>query len=206
MNRSPEDAFPTTIDDLQGFWDMVYLQVTHVDSIFADIEQLKANDWIVSHGPPSIPSLLFYLCQLFIINNCLFILQRINEPPKPDTAPQKTTSTRTTKTGNLKTKSIPAAAGGAVGGAASGKAAAASSAAALKREAQRKLLMEMKRQRREALAAAAKNQTACDGDGAAGEDVKVASTNNNAEVDVAVATVASATIGDTVNIAVKNSS
>lgn len=50
MNRSPEDAFPTTIDDLQGFWDMVYLQVTHVDSIFADIEKLKANDWIVSHA------------------------------------------------------------------------------------------------------------------------------------------------------------
>ncbi|XP_034478323.1 uncharacterized protein LOC117784637 [Drosophila innubila] len=45
LNRSPEDAFPTTLDDLQGFWDMVYLQVTHVDSIFADIEQLKSNDW-----------------------------------------------------------------------------------------------------------------------------------------------------------------
>lgn len=139
----------------------------------------------------------------------MFILQRIDEPPKPDTAPQKTTSTRTTKTGNLKTKSIAAAAGGAgaAGGAASGKAAAATSAAALKREAQRKQLMEMKRQRREALAAA-KNQTACDGDsaGAAGEGVEAASTNNNAELDVAVATVASATIGDTVNIAVKNSS
>lgn len=137
----------------------------------------------------------------------MFILQRIDEPPKPDTAPQKTTSTRTTKTGNLKTKSIAAAAGGAgaAGGAASGKAAAATSAAALKREAQRKQLMEMKRQRREALAAA-KNQTACDGAGAAGEGVEAASTNNNAELDVAVATVASATIGDTVNIAVKNSS
>lgn len=138
----------------------------------------------------------------------MFILQRIDEPPKPDTAPQKTTSTRTTKTGNLKTKSIAAAAGGAGaagGAAASGKAAAATSAAALKREAQRKQLMEMKRQRREALAAA-KNQTACDGAGAAGEGVEAASTNNNAELDVTVATVASATIGDTVNIAVKNSS
>ncbi|XP_044316465.1 uncharacterized protein LOC123037868 [Drosophila rhopaloa] len=45
VNRSPKDEYPTTADDLQGFWDMVYLQVEHVDSIFNDIEQLKANDW-----------------------------------------------------------------------------------------------------------------------------------------------------------------
>ncbi|TMW54739.1 hypothetical protein DOY81_000270 [Sarcophaga bullata] len=45
LNSSPEDKFPTTVDDLQGFWDMVYLQVDHVDSIFADIENLKKNDW-----------------------------------------------------------------------------------------------------------------------------------------------------------------
>ncbi|XP_046811645.1 disks large-associated protein 4 [Lucilia cuprina] len=45
LNSSPEDQFPTTVDDLQGFWDMVYLQVDHVDSIFADIENLKKNDW-----------------------------------------------------------------------------------------------------------------------------------------------------------------
>lgn len=49
LNRSPEDAFPTTLDDLQGFWDMVYLQVTHVDTIFEDIEQLKRSDWQVNH-------------------------------------------------------------------------------------------------------------------------------------------------------------
>lgn len=48
LNSSPEDQFPTTVDDLQGFWDMVYLQVDHVDSIFADIENLKKNDWKVS--------------------------------------------------------------------------------------------------------------------------------------------------------------
>ncbi|XP_065367722.1 uncharacterized protein vlc [Calliphora vicina] len=45
LNSSPEDKFPTTVDDLQGFWDMVYLQVDHIDSIFADIENLKKNDW-----------------------------------------------------------------------------------------------------------------------------------------------------------------
>lgn len=128
-------------------------------------------------------------------------MQRINEPPpKADTATQK--ATKTTKTGNLKAKSTAAAASAASGGAggASSKTAAASSAAALKREAQRKQLMEMKRQRREALAAAAaaKNQTACDG--AAGDEAPiVVSINTNADVDVDP-------IGDTVNIAVKNSS
>uniref|UniRef100_A0A1I8Q4D9 Guanylate-kinase-associated protein n=1 Tax=Stomoxys calcitrans TaxID=35570 RepID=A0A1I8Q4D9_STOCA len=45
LNSSPEDQFPTTVDDLQGFWDMVYLQVDHIDSIFKGIEQLKANEW-----------------------------------------------------------------------------------------------------------------------------------------------------------------
>lgn len=133
-------------------------------------------------------------------------MQRINEPPpKADTAPQK--ATKTTKTGNLKAKSTAAAATSAAGGGAGGassKTAAASSAAALKREAQRKQLMEMKRQRREALAAAAaaKNQTACDG--AAGDEAPiVVSINTNADVD---AVNPAAKIGDTVNIAVKNSS
>ncbi|XP_061386527.1 uncharacterized protein LOC133321456 [Musca vetustissima] len=45
LNSAPEDQFPTTVDDLQGFWDMVYLQVDHIDSIFKEIEILKANDW-----------------------------------------------------------------------------------------------------------------------------------------------------------------
>ncbi|XP_073848682.1 disks large-associated protein 2 isoform X2 [Musca autumnalis] len=45
LNSSPEDQFPTTVDDLQGFWDMVYLQVDHIDAIFKEVEILKANDW-----------------------------------------------------------------------------------------------------------------------------------------------------------------
>ncbi|EDW08376.2 uncharacterized protein LOC6578531 isoform X2 [Drosophila mojavensis] len=142
LNRSPEDAFPTTVDDLQGFWDMVYLQVTHVDSIFADIEKLKSNDW-----------------------------QQIAEPAEEvSTAPVKITKLNT-KTGNAKAK-----------GAGTGTAAAlgpSNAVAAMKREAQRKQLLEMKRLRREQLAAAAKNQAACD---------------------------EGANIGDTVNNTVKNSS
>ncbi|KAH8369793.1 hypothetical protein KR093_000986, partial [Drosophila rubida] len=154
LNRSPEDAFPTTIDDLQGFWDMVYLQVTHVDSIFADIEQLKSNDWHVSHA-----------CKTAVIFpfNSHLCLQRVIESPKADTTLIK--STKTSKTGNLKAKSTGANAGGATGN--SSKPPASNSVAAMKREAQRKQLMEMKRQRREALAAAAAaaadtSKTACD--------------------------------------------
>lgn len=63
----------------------------------------------------------------------------------------------------------------------------------MKREAQRKQLLEMKRQRREQLAAA-KNQAACDDEATIGDSVNIAVKNS------------SDTIGDTVNIAVKNSS
>ncbi|KAK9873241.1 hypothetical protein WA026_021730 [Henosepilachna vigintioctopunctata] len=39
------EAFPTTNEDLQGFWDMVMLQVNQVDDLFHQIEKLKANNW-----------------------------------------------------------------------------------------------------------------------------------------------------------------
>ncbi|EDW01474.1 uncharacterized protein LOC6559592 [Drosophila grimshawi] len=154
LNRSPEDAFPTTVDDLQGFWDMVYLQVTHVDSIFADIEQLKSNGW-----------------------------HRIIEPQTKAETP----TIKTQKAGNLKTKT----AGSSATSAKSSKIAASNSVAAMKREAQRQQLLEMKRKRREALATVAK-QTACDG------DINVDGGDFAVEPQ--------ATIGDSVNNAVKNSS
>lgn len=47
LNSKADDKFPTTVDDLQGFWDMVYLQIDQADSIFRDIEELKANNWKV---------------------------------------------------------------------------------------------------------------------------------------------------------------
>ncbi|XP_020815328.1 uncharacterized protein LOC110189537 [Drosophila serrata] len=122
VNRSPEDEFPTTTDDLQGFWDMVYLQVVHLDSIFADIEQLKANNW----------------------------KQRIVEPSAADALPNKAPQIRSV---TLKPKSNTKA---SVPGLSSSK----NSAAVFKRDAQRKQLLEMKRQRREAMAATNKtNQT-----------------------------------------------
>ncbi|KAH8234325.1 hypothetical protein KR038_007689 [Drosophila bunnanda] len=124
VNRSPEDEFPTTADDLQGFWDMVYLQVVHLDSIFADIEQLKANNW----------------------------KQRTPEPSASDTLPNKAPQIRSVA---VKPKSNTKAG-------APGLSSAKNSAAALKRDAQRKQLLEMKRQRREAMAATNKNQTVFD--------------------------------------------
>ncbi|XP_052842660.1 disks large-associated protein 1 isoform X2 [Drosophila gunungcola] len=123
VNRSPEDEFPTTVDDLQGFWDMVYLQVKHVDSIFNDIERLKANDW-----------------------------KRLAEPTMIDPVSNKTT--KSAKFGVLKPKTAGNTNTTNVNGS---KAPPPNSAAALKRETQRKQLLEMKRQRREAMAVAAQS-------------------------------------------------
>ncbi|XP_017057320.1 uncharacterized protein LOC108098706 isoform X2 [Drosophila ficusphila] len=130
LNRSPEDAFPTTVDDLQGFWDMVYLQVKHVDSIFADIELLKANNW-----------------------------KRAAEPVKVESVPNR--STKPAKIAAIQAKTSGKNNNINVNGS---KASPPNSAMVLKREAQRKQLLEMKRQRREAMAAAAKsNQNNIDG-------------------------------------------
>lgn len=117
-------------------------------------------------------------------------LQRVNEPPKASDTVPVMTKTKNSKTGILKAR-------GATGTNGSKPVAASNSVAAMKREAQRKQLLEMKRQRREALAAAANNKT--DGNGAA---VVVGDTNTNTNTNAEL----QATIGDTVNIAVKNSS
>ncbi|CAH1970809.1 unnamed protein product [Acanthoscelides obtectus] len=45
INQSVGEAFPTTNEDLQGFWDMVMLQVDQVDALFAEIYALRANNW-----------------------------------------------------------------------------------------------------------------------------------------------------------------
>ncbi|XP_048523237.1 uncharacterized protein LOC109536235 [Dendroctonus ponderosae] len=46
INQCAGEAFPTTNQDLQGFWDMVMLQVDQVDRIFEDIDTLRQNNWI----------------------------------------------------------------------------------------------------------------------------------------------------------------
>ncbi|XP_049822340.1 uncharacterized protein LOC109599490 [Aethina tumida] len=45
INQSEGDAFPTTNEDLEGFWDMVMLQVNQVDALFNELNALKQNNW-----------------------------------------------------------------------------------------------------------------------------------------------------------------
>ncbi|XP_046399304.1 uncharacterized protein LOC124165821 isoform X2 [Ischnura elegans] len=44
--QSPGEAFPTTLEDLAGFWDMVLLQVASVDAMFQEIDTLRASGWV----------------------------------------------------------------------------------------------------------------------------------------------------------------
>lgn len=48
LNQVMKDMPPPTNEDLQGFWEMVCLQVENVDEIFAELERTRANDWKVS--------------------------------------------------------------------------------------------------------------------------------------------------------------
>ncbi|PNF14551.1 hypothetical protein B7P43_G14960 [Cryptotermes secundus] len=49
--QNSEEPFPTTSEDLAGFWDMVMLQVEHVNRLFAEITALKAADWVEARVP-----------------------------------------------------------------------------------------------------------------------------------------------------------
>lgn len=48
INQTKRDMPPPTPADLQGFWEMVYLQVENVDSLFAELDTIRANGWKVS--------------------------------------------------------------------------------------------------------------------------------------------------------------
>lgn len=41
----PDDPFPTKLEDLEGFWDMVLLQVHDCDATFAQIDTYRTNGW-----------------------------------------------------------------------------------------------------------------------------------------------------------------
>ncbi|XP_063631659.1 uncharacterized protein LOC134802852 [Cydia splendana] len=45
INSRGDEQFPTTVSDLRGFWDMVCLQVRHVDALFEQLAALKSNGW-----------------------------------------------------------------------------------------------------------------------------------------------------------------
>ena len=41
-----EDPFVPTSEDLAGFWDMVYIQVEHINALFAELDTLRKNGWV----------------------------------------------------------------------------------------------------------------------------------------------------------------
>lgn len=45
QNQVPGEEFPTTNEDLAGFWDMVMLQVVQVNELFEQIEKLRSSQW-----------------------------------------------------------------------------------------------------------------------------------------------------------------
>ncbi|XP_033323404.2 uncharacterized protein LOC117218833 [Megalopta genalis] len=45
INQVPGEEFPTTNEDLAGFWDMVMLQVVQVNDLFDHIEKLRNSQW-----------------------------------------------------------------------------------------------------------------------------------------------------------------
>jgi len=51
------DKKETKSTDLQGYWEMMFIQIDDVNALFTEIETLKANNWLVSEndhldGPP----------------------------------------------------------------------------------------------------------------------------------------------------------
>ncbi|KAG0727108.1 Disks large-associated protein 4 [Chionoecetes opilio] len=51
---SAEEEFPTTCEDLAGFWDMVSIQVEDIRQSLEEIENLRANNWQERAGTDSI--------------------------------------------------------------------------------------------------------------------------------------------------------
>ena len=46
QNSNPEeDPFVPTSEDLAGFWDMVYIQVENIHSLFAELTTIRQNGW-----------------------------------------------------------------------------------------------------------------------------------------------------------------
>lgn len=51
VNKTSGDEFPPpTPEDLQGFWDMVMLQVVNIDTMFQEVDAMRQNNWKVNHS------------------------------------------------------------------------------------------------------------------------------------------------------------
>lgn len=56
-NLKPKaDGPPTLAGDLQGFWDMLLLQVDNINAAFNEIREIRENGWKVSSKEPFVNS------------------------------------------------------------------------------------------------------------------------------------------------------
>ena len=60
QHPEPEDRVPL-YEDLQGFWDMIKLQVDSVDDNFAEIDHMSQNGW--KEIPKLVVSKADWLCE-----------------------------------------------------------------------------------------------------------------------------------------------
>jgi hypothetical protein len=47
LKPSTTDGPQTLCDDLQGFWEMMHLQVENIDASYAELKQVRENGWKV---------------------------------------------------------------------------------------------------------------------------------------------------------------
>jgi len=61
QSKKEEEPFQTTDADLAGFWDLVLLQVTDVDRMFAELDELRQHGWNVNNVRVSTSAASFFL-------------------------------------------------------------------------------------------------------------------------------------------------
>jgi hypothetical protein len=71
--QNSKEPFPTTSEDLAGFWDMVMLQVEHVNRLFEEITTLRAATWVEVNS-----NLIFitYFSLIYIIKGHVYLSVR----------------------------------------------------------------------------------------------------------------------------------
>jgi len=126
-----EDPFVPTSEDLAGFWDMVYIQVEHINALFAELATLRKNGW-VSKKPLNTSSSM-----LTAMNG------RHSSPTKPSSTPKATTPKSVSK------KSPAAAKSSTKSPAATPDSGKKSEAAKARDEARKKMMEERRRMMRE---------------------------------------------------------
>ncbi|GJQ66346.1 vlc [Trypoxylus dichotomus] len=91
------EAFPTTNEDLQGFWDMIMLQVDQVDTLFKELDTLRSNNWqeqkpvVITNGSSNKPKKIVKSSRP--IKPALSRKTTVQNHPKPTSALQTTEAT-----------------------------------------------------------------------------------------------------------------